>query len=131
MSIGGSLLNGSSMAASWGNMMSAVNIINMTSAVGSGIAGYMQASTMEYAEKYAKLMEEYQEKSKLYEEMYLKEFGNGNFAFDPNMLTNYLQEPPESFLQRTLMTGTDIAEMSLDMLSNFPKYTLSLDTMYR
>jgi hypothetical protein len=100
MSMGGPMLNGSSMAASWGNMMSAVNIINMTSAVGSGIAGYMQASTMDYAQKYAKLMEDYQEKSKLYEEMYLKEFGE---------IQTLRRDVPEGIRKRQLRLRSNVS----------------------
>lgn len=130
MTVGTSLSNGASMAQVWGNMMSASNLIQLTSAVGNGVAGYMQASTAEWMGKTQELMAEYAAKAKEYEELFLREFGNGNFAFDPSLLTDQvLGELPESFLTRTLLTGSDIAELSTDMLSNFADYSLRLDTM--
>jgi hypothetical protein len=36
-------------------------------------------------------------------------------------------ESQTAFLDRTLMTGSDIAEMSLDMLTNFTDLTLNTD----
>lgn len=135
MSVGAGMMSGQTLAQSWGSLMSAQNIIGMTSSVGNGISGYMQASAMEWQGKTQQLMAEYEKASAAIRQKYLDEFGYGRFAFDPTLLTDpsgmnsVTMEPPAMFLDRTLMTGSDVAEMSLDMLSNFAKYTTDVNTI--
>lgn len=133
MSFGSSLMSGMSMSAAWGNLMSAVNIINMTSAVGSGVSGYMQAAAAEWQGKSQELLAEYEKASEQIQQMWIKEFGQGDFHFDPTQLTNFnpggVAELPGSFLDRTLMTGSDIAEMTNGMLSDFASLTLDVDAI--
>jgi hypothetical protein len=133
MAVGGGLMNGQSMSAMWGNMMSAVNIIHMTAAVGNGIAGYIQGSAQEMMVKTQEMMAQYEKDSKRIQDMFVKEFGMGDFHWDPNMLTNTnfggVSEIPQCFLDRTLLTGGDIAEMSLNMVRDFADMTLNLNTM--
>lgn len=128
MTVGAGLMSGQSMSAIWGNMMSAQNLIGLTSSVGSGIQGYLQASAMEYAQKSKDLLEDYQKQSRDLTEKYLSEFGY-NISLDPvSLFTDVLTtETLDSFLSRTMMTGSDIADMSLDMVTNFSDLTLSLD----
>ena len=57
-------------------------------------------------------------------------FGGGSMIFDPKLLTEHnavLGESMDSFLQRTLMVGTDIVDISLNLLHNFTDITLSTD----
>lgn len=130
IAIAGGLMNGQSLSAVWGNMMSASSLISLTQAVGNGIAGYMRASAMETVAKTEDLLEKYNKESKDITEKFLKEFGLGEAVIDPLMFTESFanaSESASSFLERTLMTGSDIAEMTHDMLTNFTNYTLSLD----
>jgi hypothetical protein len=133
MSVGSGLMNGQSLTTMWGNMMSATNLIQMTSAVGNGIAGYMKASAQETMVEMQAMNEKYEAELKKIHDMFVKEFGMGDFHFDPMNLTNVnmggVTESPQSFLDRTLLTGTDIAQMSIDMLHNFTDTTLSVDTI--
>jgi hypothetical protein len=130
MSIGTSMMNGMSMSAAWGNMMSATNLLNLTSSVGKGVAGYMQASAMEWSGKTEELQAEHEKAMKSLQQQWIDQFGLGAFAFDANLLTNNnpdgLSELPEGFLQRTLMTGSDIADMSMGMLTDFADLTLDV-----
>lgn len=127
MQVGSSLMAGQTLASSWGNLMSASNIMNMTSAVGNGVAGYMQASAMEVQGKTKDLMDNYKKESSNFAKKYSDMFGE-KFGFDPMQLTGY--ESADQFLTRTLMTGTDIADMSMDMVTNFADLTLNLDTNF-
>lgn len=133
MSFGAPMMNGASMAQAWGNMMSAVNLLQLTSAVGNGVAKYLAASTMELQLQTQQIMEQYKSDSAAITRQWFEQFGYGNFAFDPNQLTNNnpdgLTELPQMFLDRTLMTGSDIAELSLDMISEFANMTLTPNTM--
>jgi hypothetical protein len=126
------LMNGASLASTWGNMMSAQNIIQMTSAVGNGISGYIQTSAMQTQAKTQDLIEAYEKQSKEISELFQQNIGYDRGVINPMGLTDAMLfgnfvESEQAFLSRTLMTGSDVAEMSLDMLTNFAAYTLSTD----
>jgi hypothetical protein len=135
VTMGSSMMSGQSMTTAWSSLMSASNIINMTNAVGRGIAGYMQASAAEWAGKTQELQTEYEAATKKLQQQWIDEFGLGTFVFDPNMLTSNnpdgLTELPQSFLDRTLLTGSDIADMTNGMLSDFASLTLDMNTIGR
>lgn len=130
MQVGSALANGQSLTAIWGNLMSAANIIQMTSAVGNGVAGYIRGSAAEYAAKTQETIEEYEKQAQRISQQYLETFGYANGVLDPTMLTesnfSNFMESEGQFLARTLMTGSDIAEMSMDMITNFADYTLTV-----
>ncbi len=135
MNVGTALSTGSSMAAMWGNMMSAQNIMQLTSAVSSGVGAYMKASAMQTIEQMNEMMAGFEEEAQKINDMYLKEFGRSDFHFDPTNFTDVnmggLTESPSMFLDRTLMTGSDIAEMSIDMLHGFVDATIDVSTIGR
>lgn len=130
MAVGTGLMNGQSMSAIWGNMMTSTNLIQLTMSVGNGVAGFMQASAQGIREDTQDLVKDYAKESKEIMEKYINEFGLGAAVINPLMFTDAFtqgSETAENFLDRTLMTGSDIAEMCHDMLTNFTDYTLSLD----
>ena len=133
VSAGTGLLNGQSLSALWGNLMSPIGIYSLTNAVGSGIAGWVQASTMDVQAKTQDLMEEYEQDSKKVSDLFAQNIGYGTGQIDPMSLTDIRlgnsMETSSQFLSRTLMTGTDIAEMSLAMLTNFADLTLSTELL--
>jgi hypothetical protein len=135
MTVGGSLMAGQTLSMAWGNMMNAVNILQLTSSVGGGISAYINASTAELMAKTQEIQEDYKQASNKIQQMMIEEFGYGRFEFDPNQLTNNnpygLTETPQSFLDRTLMTGGDIADMTNGMLSDFASLTLDLNAIHR
>lgn len=130
LQVGTALQNGSSMSSLIGSLGKAQNIMAMTSAVGSGVSGYIQAGAMETAQKTAKLQQDYQTKTKEFQDQYESEFGYGRAIIDTLSLTQanqFVSESSTAFLERTLMTGSDVAEMSLSLLSNFTDITLSME----
>ena len=127
---GNALLSGQSIAASFSNMMSSVNLLKLTIPVGNAYANYLGSVTKDLQIQSQKLNDEFTAKSKEIEGKYKEMFGDGAMLFDPKLLTEHnavLGETPSAFLERTLMTGTDIVDMSLDMLHNFVEITLSLE----
>lgn len=120
-----------SMSAMFNNMMKAENLMKLTMAVGNGISQYINASTIKTLGETAKVIEDYKVKSKDIADKYDKEFGTDtNALIDPMMFTDVMMpgyEPSVVFLNRTLLTGSDIAEMSLEMISKFSELTLNLD----
>lgn len=127
---GNALLSGQSIAASFSNMMSSVNLLKLTIPVGNAYANYLGSVTNDLQIQSQKLNEEFTSKSKEIEGKYKEMFGDGVMLFDPKLLTEHnavLGESPSAFLERTLMVGTDIVDMSLDMLHDFVEITLSLE----
>lgn len=140
ISAGTGLMNGQSLTSLWGNMTSAQSLIGLTEAAGNGVANFIQQSVAEVVLKTQKLEQTANKDSKDIEEKYIKDFGIGSFGFDPFSLTDIgtdlsstppmAIDTPDQFLQRTLMTGTDIAQISIDMISSFTDLTLVSHTTF-
>jgi hypothetical protein len=133
MTVGTSMMNGMSFSAAWGNMMSAANLLKLTNSAIGAVGGYIQASTAEIMQKTADMMNEHEKAMNDVQKQYIETFGLGAFWFDPNQLTDNnpggTVEMPQSFLDRTLMTGSDIADMSMNMISDFASLTLEPKTL--
>lgn len=125
--VGTAYVNNQSMASAFSGMMRADNILRLTESVGNGLSGYYQASIAEMVQQTEEILDDYQKVSKEIQEKYAEEIGYG-LANSSEILTSVLEgsnESAASFLQRTLMTGTDIAQMSLDFIANFTEITTS------
>lgn len=131
VTVGGSLLNGGSLTTAFNSLTSAQGLLALTNAATNGVGAYLQASAMEYAQKTQELQEEYGAESKRISSLFQETFGSGNALFDPLSLTEStfgkFTETQAAFLSRTLMTGTDIAELTKDLLNNFARYTITTD----
>lgn len=128
ISVGTQMAGGQSFTASFGNMMSAENLFKLTSSLADGVSQYVAASTADIQAQTADVLADYQQQAKALSEKYMAEFGQGG-VLDGTTLTGVLAfklEDPATFLSRTLMNGTDIADMSLSMLDNFSDLTLTL-----
>ncbi len=131
LDISTALNNGATLSQIGGQLASASSIMQMTSAVGAGVQGFINGATMETLAKTEKLTEEAEQKAAAISDLYAATFGYDKAGFDPFAFTSFAQssfiETEEDFLTRTLLTGSDIAEMSMDMVSNFTNYTLQLN----
>ncbi len=131
INVGTALNTGMSMAQMVSSMSSAANLIGLTNAVGRGVAGYMQGQAMETMEKARKLAEETDKQLDEISRKFAEEFGYGRAALNPMGLTDTMYgnftEGSEDFLKRTLLTGSDIAEMSIDMMMNYAQYSIQLN----
>lgn len=123
--------NGASMATVLGNLGSAQNIIGMTSSVGNGISGYIQGEAAETMKKTQKLQEDYIKRSAEISRLYAENIGTDRARLDPLSLIGdgglMTTEGLSAFLQRTLMTGSDVAELSMSILTNFAEISLSTE----
>ena len=127
---GTALSMGQSLSSIWPNLMNVTNLMNLTNALGSGIAGAMGADAQGYMQQTQDLLKDYEKQTKELSERYAAEFGYGTALFNPMTLTGvgeFFNESEAVFLSRTLMTGSDIAEMSMDMVTNFTDLTLAVD----
>ena len=133
MNVGTSMASGSSFAASMGNLMQAQNILKLSMAAGDAYSKYLNADTKENYGKMEALQEVYKGEMKEIQDMYGEVFGYGSSALDPLYLldaakdNNYFPESTDAFTARTLMVGSDVAEMSHGLLNNFVQITLTLD----
>ncbi|ANJ65203.1 hypothetical protein FROZEN_82 [Erwinia phage vB_EamP_Frozen] len=111
-----------------GGMANAANIMQLTVAAGNGYAGYMQAAAQETVAKTQELYADYTAKAKSIAEQYSDVFGSGTEVIDPLRITEASQvvyETATSFIQRTLMVGSDVAELSRTLIYNFVDVTTS------
>lgn len=122
-----------SFALNWGDMMKADNLLKLSDALGRGYTGYVGARIEEIQAEMNEFKEDADKELKRIADAYQQQFGGTNVDFDPMILTGYASvkqrvrsELPDSFLSRTLMTGGDIANMSLEMLNNFADMSLIL-----
>lgn len=124
------LIGGQGPLLSLNNMMQAPNLLKLTIPIGNSYATYINASSQDIIKQTENLMQDAEKKSKEIAEKYEEMFGGGSMIFDPKLLTErnaVLGESMDSFLQRTLMVGTDIVDISLNLLHNFTDITLSTD----
>jgi hypothetical protein len=129
-----SLSNGGNLATMWSSLTSAQGLISLTDAVGQGVAGAMTAGTRDILDRTQDVVEQFEAESQKLTELYATNIGYDNGVFDPMSLTDagrILIEGPEGFLTRTLMTGSDIAEATHSLLSEFATLTLSTDLPIR
>lgn len=125
--MGSAMQTGASASQSFAGLMKADNILKLTAAVGKGYAGYAQAATNEYVQKTTDLLENYEKESKALNDQFYETISNG--FVDPSVVTEALQaqlETAEVFLGRTLMTGSDVVEMSQRLVSDFVLLTTSV-----
>lgn len=133
VSVGTAYAGGQGLAAGFSNLMSAENLLKLTVAAGKGIAGYIGADTKDIMEDTQKLMDEYGKNKKAIDDIWAENLGTGQVMFDPMQLTDVLEydnltpEGRDTFLSRTLLTGSEIADMTNNLLSNFASITLSTD----
>jgi uncharacterized membrane protein len=102
----------------------------LTSTVGNVYSKLVALDAMDTIQKSQELVEQYEKDSKRIKDLFAQNFGYGNGIIDPLQLLDSSQvmvEHSDSFLGRTLLTGTDIAQMSMDMLGAFSDITLSND----
>lgn len=126
MNVGTAMSTGATMSTMAANMMNAQNIMQLTSSVGNGIAQYINASTADTIRKAEETMQQYNTDMKAINQKYEEMFGSaGQGVIDPMQFVGI--ESLDCFLSRTLMTGSDIAGMSLDMVGNYSDMTLDLN----
>lgn len=130
LQVGTAMASGQTMASSFGNLMRADNILKLMNAAGEGYQGYVQAAASEMAKEAQNVMENYKRETREIQKAWQENIGTGRGIIDPLEITGVFgvtMESIDAFLQRTLMTGSDVADMSLSMITNFVDMTLSND----
>lgn len=130
MQVGTAMSTGSSLASMLPSLARADNILRMTMAAGDGISGYIAAGAAETAGKTQQLIADYEKQAADISKLYEQNIGYGSANLNPQLIQAVKElrvEGSDSFLQRTLMTGSEVAELSIGLITNFTDVTLSTD----
>ena len=116
-----------SLADSWTQMTKADNLIRMSMSGVQQYGAHLQSEAMEINAKTQALM---LESNKALEEIHrLTQELLGDTGVNPTTITDairYATENPAQFFNRTTMTGTEIAEISIKLVEDFPAPQLAL-----
>lgn len=124
----GMMGGGQSMTEAFKTLLDPSKLMAMSVAVTNGVSATMQAEAQDYMKKAGDLMDAYETDSSNILDKSRELFGSSDFSFDPLQLTDIglvQGEAPADFFARTLMTGMDVAEITLDSLNLFPSVTIS------
>ena len=128
LNVGMALRSGETLASAWASMTSSVNILSLTNSVGNAYSQVINSNTMDILQKSQAALDDYRKQSLELQENYAEQFGYGTAVFNPMALTevgeSFFTEDADTFLGRTLMTGSDIAQMGNDLITNFVELTL-------
>ena len=120
-------------AINWGEFMKVDNLIGMTDSVAAGVQGYSASEISDIEKDMAEAKEEYEDDVQSIIKR-MEDLGYSGVDLDPLMFIqqdnsddrNVTSEPSEQFLRRTLLTGSDIAEMTHAMIDDFVEISLTL-----
>lgn len=112
------------------SLLSPEKLLALTNAVGSAYTDWLAIDTAEIYERIDELEDTYEGKEEELQKLADSMLGMTNGELDPIMFTNIpesLGENPETFLARTLMTPSDMLEISNALIEKMPEITLDLD----
>ena len=118
---------------SFSKMFSPQNLLKMTAAGGDAYKNYLIKKTGNVIRDSEKLMADYKKQMKEMNQKYMDEFGSdGRIILDPIALlermddrnTNF--ESTDQFINRTLLLGSDIVELSNNRVTEFTNISLTL-----
>lgn len=127
-------MSGGGFFFDFSQLMRADNILNLLNAVGQGYAAYVRGSIEDMQQDLIKYQEDANKELKRIREQFFEQFGYGGGQIDPMMFVGdnspVMAESRDTFLTRTLMTGSDVAQMSHDMLHDYVELTTTLPNAF-
>lgn len=123
-----------SFTVDWGKIMSADNFMNLTKTTGDAYQLWLQADTREIQQTMLNLSEDHAERLEELNDLADTVLGVTATGFNPTVLTGTpenLGESMDSFINRTLLTGNDIVDVTHLMIENFAEISLKLPDMPR
>jgi hypothetical protein len=119
---------GNGFTMDYNSLTRADNLMRLSMSGLSTYANVINADTMEIVQQTQEVVSEYNDKTKEIQQA-LREL-TGTSGVDPalvSMAAAVRFESPETFLTRTLLTGSDISDLSIEMISKFTAINLDLD----
>lgn len=128
----GGYISGGGTAAGIEQLQSAGSLLQMTNSAVTALADVMNQKTAGIAEKMAEFQSAYQGKMEEISAAWKENIGYSSVSLDLSYLTDsayspYLFEKIDSFLGRTLMTGSEIATITNGMISEYTNLSTTLD----
>lgn len=117
------------LSLNWNSLLTPDNLLQATNVLGKGYASYINTETADIYKEIQDFGKQAEEQVKAIQDAFFEEFGYGN-KVDPLMFTDsgkILNESPDTFLTRTLMTGSEIVDLSHELITNFAEHTNKLD----
>ena len=121
-----------SMAINWGDMMKAENLLQLTNSVAQAATRTAHEIIQDIQDDLSDMADDFSEKMDDIEKRTQEILGYSGVVLDPLMLFEMQEnselkaESRDTFISRTLLTGSDIAEVSNNMIGDFPRITLEL-----
>lgn len=132
VNMGSSMAAGKGFAATFGQLGTAENLLKLTAAAGKGYNDFINNQTSSLVDATNAVASSFEKASKKIQELYKTNLGVGiNRTFNPmdflqaTRIDPFIPESSSAFLSRTLLTGSDIANMTNGMLTNFAQITIS------
>lgn len=113
----------------WGSLMRMDNLMKLTDSVSGAYTKWMEGETEGIIQEMGEMSDEFDEQTQKIKEMSEEILGMTDSDFDPMMFTDaaeYFGESSEVFLNRTLLTGSDLAQLTYSMIENFVPVSLEL-----
>jgi len=107
------------------------NLLKLTNATINAYSLHTQAKTQDIYGQMRDLDEQYKKQKREIDAL-MYELTGFSSGFDPTILTEVLKnasETRDAFNQRTLMTGSDIAELTQQMIGSFANSSLDLESL--
>lgn len=124
---GGATPGSTEISTTFSTLLEAPNLIKLTLSIGNVIKEITNEGTQDILRKTQSLINDYTAKSKEVQSL-MEILEGGADVMNPLELTDYaapnIGEPVDTFFSRTLMTGSDIAELSQSLISDFSEITL-------
>lgn len=120
-----------SWTVNWSEMFKIDNLLKLTDAVSGAFTKMANSMITDINEELTELGSSYKDEMDSIEKLTLELLGSGANVLDPLKLTEVDTFAPRaessvSFLSRTLATGSDLAQASLDVVSDFTDLSLQL-----
>lgn len=114
-------------------MTSPETLMKLSIAAGKGYSDLVTSKAADTLAASQDYMKSYENEMTQVQDKWTELLGDGQVIIDPLAMLDisqpdaYVAESADSFLGRTLLTGTDIAQMTIDIISNFASVTVNTD----
>jgi len=103
-------------------MTKAENLIKLSMSAMDSYSQYLSVKVGELGSEYQQFMSDHEARMKELRELTASLSPNGSIGVNQLIeATKYVVESEDSFLRRTLMTGDDIVNVTLDLVNKFPE----------
>lgn len=119
------------------NLLSAQNVLEFSSVLANGYKDWVQADLLKISQELSSLQSQFEDQTKYISSMLSELGGINDLSFNPLELTNviagndsqsgdYIPESLEEFIHRTTLVGSEIVDVTLAMVSDYPELSLML-----